>query len=88
LIKNNLSERNNVRTNYFLFHSRFAFLGFGDGAKKENEKISKSKPEDNQDFNDLLSDKGHNDMDDYGDDQPINTVFSNGAGTSKFIANS
>jgi hypothetical protein len=59
-----LSERNNVRTNYFLFHSRFAFLAFrGDGAKKENEKIMKNKLEDNQDFSDHLSDKGHHDFD-------------------------
>jgi len=90
LIKNILSERNNFRTNYFLFHSRFAFLAFvEDEGEKENEKISKSESEDSQDFSDHLSNKGNNDMDeDYGDDQPINTVSSNALGTGKFIANS
>ncbi len=66
----------------FLFHSRFAFLAFGgDGAKKENEKISNSKSDDSQDFSDHFDE-------DYGDDQSISTVAPNGLGTSKFLANS
>jgi hypothetical protein len=84
LIKNILSEKNNVRTNYFLFHSRFAFLAFGgDGAKKENEKIMKSKLED---FIVHSSDKYHHDFDE--DNLPINKSALNALGTSKFIANS
>ncbi len=90
MIKNISSERNNVRTYFFLFHSRFAFLAFGgDGAKKENEKIIKNKLEDIQDFSDHLSDKGHHDFDEgYGNHQPISEVASNVLGTSKFLANS
>ncbi len=90
LIKNILSERNNIRTNYFLFHSRFAFLAFGgDGSKKENEKIMKNKLEDSQDFSDHLSDKGHHNFDEGdGNNQPISIVSSNVLGTSKFLANS
>ncbi len=86
MIKNILSERNNVRTNYFLFHSRFAFLAFGgDGAKKENEKIMKSKLEDSQDFVDHLSGKYHHDFDE--DNQPMNKSALSVVGTSKFLVN-
>jgi hypothetical protein len=85
-----LSERNNVRTNYFLFHSRFAFLAFGgDGAKKENEKIIKNKLEDSQDFSDHLSDKDHRHLNEgHGNNQSISEVGLEILGTSKFPANS
>ncbi len=87
MIKNILSERNNVRKKYFLFHSRFSFLAFeGDGAKKENEKIMKSKPDDSQDFSDHLSDKYPHDFDE--DNQPMNKSALSVVGTSKYLANS
>ncbi len=83
-----MSERNNVRTNYFLFHSRFTFLTFvGDKAKKENEKILESESEDSQDFSDHLTNKGHNDMDEAYNDQPMNKSALSVVGTSKFLAN-
>jgi hypothetical protein len=49
----------------------------GDGAKKENEKITKNKLEDSQDFSDHLSDKGDHDFDEgHNDHQPISNVSS------------
>jgi len=81
-----LFERNNVTTNYFLFHSRFAFLALGgDGAKNENEIIKKSKFEDSEDLIDNLHDKRRPNFDEgYGNNQPMSAGAPSALGTSKF----